>query len=221
MAVSVKNYDIREITYREAMDMVVANHYLRRKAPAMFTYGMFDGDTMIGCIVYGKPASPSLCVGICGPEESGNVIELTRLWISDVTPKNAESYLIGATLKMLPIEYDIVVSYAEAGVGHIGVVYQATNFIYTGLSSKHVQWKIEGVKLGHERHQFDEHGGVNGAKEFYGDKMTRHERPRKHRYIMFRGSSKRRKELRGKLRYPVEPYPKVLENNATKLKEVA
>jgi hypothetical protein len=174
----------------------------------MFAYGLFDGEEMLGTVIYGKPASNALCVGVCGPEESKQVIELTRLWIKDGTPKNTESYLIGNSLKMLPKELDIVVSYAEIQAGHIGIVYQATNWIYTGMSDKHVEWLLDGKTAKHSRHLFDEHGGVNGAKAFFGDRLVKGERPRKHRYVFLRGCKKRRKELLLKLRYEQKPYPK-------------
>ena len=38
--------------------------------------------------------------------------------------------------------------------------------------------------------------------------MKRSERPRKHRYVFFNTSGKRKKELLGKLRYPIHAYPK-------------
>jgi len=205
---ALEKYEIHEIPNRYAQQMVIENHYLHRKAPAMYSYGLFDEmGQMIGCIVYGKPASPSLCKGVAGPEESDKVLELTRLWIADITPKNAESYLIGNTLKMLPKTYDIIVSYAEIGAGHSGTVYQATNWLYTGLSSAHVEWRLEGETNKHSRHLFDEHGGVEGAKSYYGDKLQRHERGRKHRYVMLRGSKARKRELKEKLKYPVVNYP--------------
>jgi hypothetical protein len=207
--VALDDYEIHAIPYRHAMAMVVEHHYLHRRAPASFCYGLFESSgQMVGTIVYGKPASPSLCNGIAGPEESSRVIELTRLWIADMTPKNAESFLIGNSLKMLPDEFDIVVSFAEIGAGHVGTVYQATNWIYTGKSDRHVEWKLDGKGNKHSRHLFDEHGGVNGAKEFYGDRLQKVDRPQKHRYVMFRGSKARKRELLGKLRYEVRPYPK-------------
>jgi hypothetical protein len=178
----------------------------------MFAFGLYENDTvfaeLLGCIIYGKPASPSLCVGVCGAEESERVIELTRLWIKDGTPKNTESFLIGRTLKMLPKEYDIVVSYAEIDAGHIGTVYQATNWIYTGLSDRHIEWRLDGESGQHSRHLFDEFGGVDKAKEVFGDRLVAFERPRKHRYVFFTAKNGRRKELLKKLRYEVQPYPK-------------
>lgn len=201
-------YEIEPIPKKVAQEMVVKNHYLHRSASAMFAFGLYDGLNLLGVIIYGKPASPALCVGVCGPEESSKVIELTRLWIEDGTPKNTESYFIGKTLNLLPIEYDIVVSYAEIQAGHLGIVYQATNWIYTGMSDRHAEWRLDGKPGNHSRHLFDSVGGINKAKEVFGSRMQKHERPRKHRYVFFRGSKSRKKELRKKLRYEVKPYPK-------------
>lgn len=202
-------YEVHPIPSSEALAVVVKNHYLHRRGPASHCYGLFDDmGAMVGVITYGKPASHSLCKGICGPEEEEHVIELTRLWIADITPKNAESFLISRSLKMLPPHIDIVVSFAEISAGHTGVVYQATNWIYTGMSDKHVIWLIDGETSKHQRHLFDSYGGITEAKKVLGDRMIRAERPRKHRYIMFRGSKTRRKELRKKLRYEVQSYPR-------------
>lgn len=203
------DYTIELIPNRMAQEMVVNYHYLHRRAPAMFSYGLFDGFTMIGCIIYGKPANKNLCWGVCGRDEANNVLELTRLWILDGTPKNTESFLIGNSLRLLPAEFDIIVSYAEMDVGHVGTIYQATNWIYTGLSDKHIHWLLDGEKSKHSRHLFSEHGGIEGAKQFYGDRLQKHERSRKHRYVMLRGNKKRKKELLGKLRYPISAYPKL------------
>ena len=61
--------------------------------------GLFVEDKLVGCITYGLPASPNVCRGICGNEYFKDVIELTRLWICDSVGKNAESFLIGNTIK--------------------------------------------------------------------------------------------------------------------------
>jgi hypothetical protein len=210
--VAIKQFVVRRVSNHEANALQVANHYLGRKAQAVEAFGLFEFDDvfseMIGCVIFGKPASPSLCVGVCGKDEAQHVIELTRLWIDDRSPKNAESFLISKALKMLNPVWQIVVSYAEISAGHVGVVYQATNFIYTGLSDAHVVWLLDGKSSKHDRHLFDEHGGVEGAKAFFGDRLVRGQRGRKHRYVFFRGSNARKRELLGKLRYEVKSYPK-------------
>lgn len=166
-----EDYYIKQITYSEAMDIVTQHHYLHRRSSCSFAFGLFkhNNDNVVGVITYGKPASNSLCVGICGKEEAENVIELTRLYIFDTTPKNTESYFIGNTIKL--INKDIVVSYADSSVGHIGTVYQATNFIYTGLSDRHVQWKIAGSDGKHSRHIFDQYGGLIRQKRYWETRL--------------------------------------------------
>lgn len=197
-------YEIRPISYSNAMEMIVKYHYLHRKCPCSFSFGLFDGSEMVGCIIYGTPSSAPLRSGICGPDEKDNVIELTRLWIKDGTPKNTESYLIGNTMRK--VDKEILVSYAEIAAGHVGTVYQATNWIYTGLSAKRTNWTIDGV---------DKHCQTLAdkftAKEIrakYGDDFHLVERGRKHRYVFFNCGPRRKKYLLSKLRYKIEPYPK-------------
>jgi len=190
--------------------MVVENHYLHRKAPCSFAFGLVENSTdkIVGVVIYGTPSSSTLRSGICGTEEKNNVIELTRLWIEDGTPRNSESFLIGNTLSK--VDKEIVVSYAEIEQGHLGIVYQATNWIYTGLSAKRTNWTIKGVNK-HCQTIADKYS-ASELREIYGEDFKSVERPRKHRYVFFNTKSKkRRKELMDKLKYKTLPYPK---NNA-------
>lgn len=205
----LEGYFVEQISYQEAMEIVVANHYLHRKAPCSMAFGLFHEANPLECfgvVCYGTPASPSLVKGICGIEYSKNVCELTRLWVDDSVPKNGESFLIGRSLRLL--DKEIVVSFADTSANHVGYVYQATNWIYTGLSDKHVEWRLDGEISKHSRHLFDEFGGVIGAQKHFGNRLQKHERSRKHRYVFFNASRKRKAELLSLLRYPVLPYPK-------------
>lgn len=200
------DYVIERIGYQMAMELVIAKHYLRRKAPVSIAFGMFDSiGQLVGVITYGVPASSTLLKGVCGPEEASNVYELNRLWVDDSVPKNGESYLIGNTLGQL--DKEIVVSYADTSQGHTGIVYQATNWLYTGLSAKFKDPKVKGLENQH--HATFANGLTNKQViEKFGDRVYFVERARKHRYIYFSATKKRRKELLEKLRYPVMQYPK-------------
>jgi len=202
-----ENYYIKPITYQEAMKIIIEKHYLHRKAPCSFAFGLFEKatDIIVGCITYGTPSSAPLRKGICGEDEKDNVIELTRLWVEDGVPRNAESFLIGNTIPL--VNKEIIVSFAEIQQGHVGYVYQATNWIYTGLSAKRTNWTIEGVNK-HCQTIADKYTSQE-LKEIYGDKFTLVERPRKHRYVYFNCNKKRKKELLKKLKYPILPYPKL------------
>ena len=197
---------IKPIPYKEAMDVVVAKHYLHRKAPCSFSFGLFWGDFLGGVICYGTPSSAPLRQGVCGASEKNNVIELTRLWIDDSCPKNSASRLIGKTVSK--VDKEIVVSFADISQGHLGIVYQATNWIYTGLSAKRTNWTIDGD----ERHcqTLADQYTASQIREKYGGRFSLQPRPRKHRYVYFNCKKKRKKELFLKLRYRPRPYPKAM-----------
>ena len=197
---------IQPTGYDAAMQIVVQNHYLHRTAPCSHAYGLFckSCKKIVGVVVYGTPSSSTLRAGVCGVEEKDNVMELTRLWIKDGTPKNTESFLIGGTV--CRINKEIIVSYAEIEQGHTGIVYQATNWIYTGLSAKRTNWVIEGQNK-HCQTIADKYSATE-IREKYGDKFSLVDRPRKHRYVYFNCKPKRKSQLMSKLKYQIEPYPK-------------
>jgi hypothetical protein len=137
---------------------------------------------------------------VAGKENSDKVIELNRLVLNETLPKNSASYLVARAMRLLP-KPKIVVSYADTKQGHIGYVYQACSFIYTGLSSKFLDPKVKGLE--HQHHATYAHGLNNAQlKEKFGDRLYYEERARKHRYIFFLGCSK------NNLKYKVLPYPK-------------
>jgi hypothetical protein len=201
---ALEQYQIAKIDYRTAMDIVVKEHYLHRKAPCSNAFGLFLGEKIVGVICYGTPSSATLRSGIAGAENANNVVELTRLWVSDAVPKNGESFLIGRTLKHAGKE--IVVSFAEINQGHVGVVYQATNWLYTGLSAKRTSWVIDGIDK-HCQTLADKYTAKE-IRDKYGDKFSLQPRPRKHRYIYINAKGRRRNEILSQLKYDIQPYPK-------------
>jgi hypothetical protein len=73
-------YEIRKISYKEAMDIVTERHYLRRKCPVSHAFGLVCKSDLeiVGVVTYGVSPSSTLLKGICGPEEAKNVYELNR-----------------------------------------------------------------------------------------------------------------------------------------------
>ena len=193
------------IKNEETEPWLLKKHYAHRMPQIMFSFGLYDESNLIGVITYGIPASPSLCMGICGKEYSEKVLELNRICLEE-NGKNQASFLVANSIKLLP-KPTIVVSYADTAQGHVGYVYQATNFLYTGLSANRIDWTIKGQEHKHAKTIGD---GLTLAqiKEKHGDDFYYVERSRKHRYILFHGSKTDKKVMRSKLKYPVEPYPK-------------
>jgi len=194
--------EVRPIPREQAIPWFLEKHYAHRIPSVSWAFGLYIDGILEGVVSYGTPASSTLLSGVCGKENADKVIELNRLIINEGVPKNSASYLVGQSLKLLP-KPKIVVSYADTKQGHIGYIYQATNFIYTGLSSKFLDPKVKGLEKQH--HATYAHGMTNEElKKKYGDKLYFEERARKHRYLYFVGCP----ELKEKLNYKVLPYPK-------------
>jgi hypothetical protein len=139
------------------------------------------------------------------------VIELNRLVINEGLEKNCLSFLVSQSLKMLPKPL-VVISYADTSQNHHGYIYQATNFVYTGLSAKRTDWRVKGLEHLHGATIADISRGMENRaqwmREKYGDDFYLEDRPRKHRYFMFLGNKKQVKRMREVLPYEIEPYPK-------------
>jgi hypothetical protein len=192
----------------EAEPWLLKKHYARRMPSISYAFGLFDDGRLIGVCTYGTPSAAPLRDGIAGPENSKYVLELNRLCL-DTNIKNAASMLVGRSLQMLP-KPSIVVSYADTEQEHVGYVYQACNFLYTGLSAKRTDWKIKGMEHLHGQTIADMSRGCDGSRsefmrEKFGDDFYLQDRARKHRYIFVTGKNK---TLRKQIRYAVEPYPK-------------
>jgi hypothetical protein len=175
----------------ETHEWLLKKHYAKRLPNIMFAYGLFVDNELRGVVTYGMPASPQLCRGVCGDEYKSIVLELNRLCLLD-NSKNESSYLVANSIKLLP-KPSIIVSYADTAQGHVGYVYQACNFLFTGTTKARTD--MAGADGKHSRHSF-------------GDTSLRVDRSAKHRYVIFHGSKTDKKILKSKLNYKIEPYPK-------------
>ena len=189
-----------EIDYRMAVDFLLPKHYSGRIPTITKAFGWFDRqiytmEHLKAVCTFGKPASPYLCVGICGEKWSANVYELNRLCRVDDWDESLSAF-VSACLRRLRCENWIVVSYSDTGMNHHGYIYQACNFIYTGCTKARTdKWTPDGK---HSRHYKNSEQG-----EF------RKLRTAKHRYVYFCTFNKRQKrEWLNDLNYSIQEYPK-------------
>lgn len=174
----------------EAVPWILKKHYAKRLPSISYAFGLYDQNDLIGIVTYGMPASNSLCEGVCGLENKHLVIELNRLCLQK-NNKNEASFLVSNSIKLLPKPM-VIVSYADTAQGHIGYVYQATNFIFTGTTKERTD--MFAGKGKHSRHA--------------ADPTIRQFRSAKHRYIYIHGNKYQKKNLKNALKYKQEPYPK-------------
>ena len=111
----------------------------------LFRDGNFGRPEMIGVCIYTRPAGPSAGQAY-HPQAPDRVLELRRLCLIDDTPKNAESYFVGRTLRWLRknTNWEFVLSYADEEQGHTGVIYRASNFKYLGKTKAGKTLEVDG-----------------------------------------------------------------------------
>ena len=202
-SIYVNEYMIKRIDRKETEKFILEIHYAKRFPSVSYAYGLHRDNELVGVITYGSPPSPSLCIGIAGEKNKGYVLELNRL-VLKYNEKNQASILISSSFKLLP-QPKIIVSYADTEQDHIGVVYQATNFMYTGLSDKRTEWRKIGTNM-HSKTVCDTYSLEERKSKT--DEFELVDRPRKHRYIYIIGNKRDKKRLKKEMIYKEVEYPK-------------
>lgn len=184
-------------------------HYAQRWPSISYAYGLYRDGDLVGIVTYGTPPSSSLRNGIAGEKYCDKILELNRLCLRDNLPNEA-SRLVSGSIRMLPPE-KIIISFADTNQQHKGIVYQACNFTYHGLSAKRTDWAVKGKEHLHGQTIADEFRGVKNRaqamRDKYGDDFYLKPRSRKHRYIYLHGGKIWKKRTRKQIRYPQEPFP--------------
>ena len=125
-------YSVEPIQRDQCKEYVLDIHYARRWPSVSYAYGLFLDGILCGVVTYGTPPSAPLRRGIAGDSFKGDVVELNRLCLRHNRPNEA-SLLVGRSLRLLP-KNKIVVSFADISQHHVGLVYQAANFLASVLN---------------------------------------------------------------------------------------
>ena len=199
--------DIRVIPlpHRLAKRMVERQHYLHSMPGGTeLCFGVVACGRLSGVVTLG--AGPFNAYRLVEGAEPPDCLVLTRLWLGDELPRNSESRMIGQILRILKRSTDVkfIVTYADPAHGHVGTIYQATNWVYTGLSEATSMLETGDGVIHHSRslaYNFGTHNtGFLTARGLDIKKVSTHP---KHRYIYFLDRS-----YRDRLLKPVFPYPK-------------
>lgn len=201
---SIKDkYKVESIDTYLTKDWLLHKHYAKRIPSISYAFGLYENEILSGVLTIGKPPSPTLCDGVCGKSFSQYVYELNRLCVNDGLEKNVLSFFVSNTLKKIN-EKMVLVSYADTSQNHHGYIYQATNWIYTGLSDKRTEWKMINSNS-HSKSICDKYT----LEQLQNDeRFILVERPQKHRYIYFIGNKYEKNLMQKNLNYKIEPYPK-------------
>jgi hypothetical protein len=197
---------VARIDKATASRWITQKHYRRTLGIFWEAFALIDNYKIEGVVCYGQPSPPIQKHSF--KDRDFRLYELTRLVVQ--TPaKNAASFLIANSLKQLRERPSAVISYADGAVNHCGIVYQATNWLYTGAVKAHDKFYVVGGEKLHPmtvRDRFKVSNPTAWAKA-NNIEMVRPEP--KHRYFYLNGSKTDKKKMREQLKYNIVPnYPK-------------
>lgn len=216
---TAKNAIIREISHSEAKKVILEYEWLKcMPAISKHSFGLFYGDYCAGVVVYGTEYSENL-----GHWDkfgfTGKMLLLARGACVHWAPDYAGSFIIRQSMKLLPVQYEVITCTVDELAGEIGTIYQACGFHYVGsMRDSNPNIKSKG------RDRF----GVLIDGKLYGSRAIRSrigsqkkeeilkrwpnaefvKQKSKCRYFAFRGSKKAQKQHLKAIESLIKPYPK-------------
>jgi len=132
-------------------------HYSKKMMSSRtIKHGVWEDDEFIGAIVYG--AGTNRMIASPYGLDYSEVCELNRIALCE--HQNPVSKILAKSLRLLHIQnplLKLVVSYADPYENHLGIVYQASNWLYDGQKRNTYQYIING-KLMHGKAVYDNYG---------------------------------------------------------------
>ena len=206
---------VRKGTVKEAREYVANYHYSKTMPDSTKNVfmGFYEG-IFAGVCVFGMGAGKSQYEAIIPSIKKGEYRELTRLWSPDGMPKNTESKLISESIKLLPNEVKLLLSFADPSQGHLGKIYQATNWDYCGMTNAGKRLVDKNGNEFHSRligiyrmrHPELKDKTQNEIMKIYD--WTYKQDSSKHRYIKVLGTKREIKKLKELYKNKIEKYPK-------------
>jgi hypothetical protein len=221
LATDFKNATVREITYDEAKNVIMANEWLGNMGTTEWTYGLFFGKYLAGVACFGSTAGTNVAASICGAEHQHEVITICRGACLFWAHPHSASFLVSAACReMTKKGYHIFVSFSDPNANEIGTIYSALNHFYCGSTQPTEQFRTPDGKV-HDSRQVsglarDRTGGTLKYKRSRAEQKKIlleqgcefFEGTPKHRYVGIYGDRRTKRILKAALRWPVLPYPK-------------
>lgn len=131
--------------------------------------GVWEDEGFIGAVIFARGNSPTS--GKSYGLQQNQVCELARVALCSHYSLVTE--IVSKAIKKLKRgnpDLRLIISFADPAQGHIGLIYQAGNWIYNGQSSDELQFFHDG-KWKHRREvtsgAFGKNGALIGYKDFY------------------------------------------------------
>lgn len=132
-----KEWEVREISIATARHLVQENHYAGSATNTrVYTHGLYEkGYGNCSGVAWWLPPTKAAAINTFPEGDWKCVLSLTRLVILPGVPRNACSFLLSRSVKMIDkAKWKCLVTYADTWREHTGIIYRASNWEYLGLT---------------------------------------------------------------------------------------
>lgn len=197
-------------SYAAAKYAVEHWHYSKRMPKSKLAkIGAWENEHFIGCVIFGVGAGSSTKGGRFGLGDRFDMAELVRVALKDnhLTPT---SRILSIAIKMLKRQSPklrLLTSFADTAQEHLGIIYQASGWIYYGgREESNGAYCVRG-EIVHPRTLHDRYGtggqSVPWLRAHVDPKAERIKTPVKHHYLYPLDA-----EMRSRILPLAQPYPK-------------
>lgn len=127
----------------DAQEFIRKWHYARGGSnTAVYTHGLYrKGDNILRGVAWWLPPTRVACESV-DKKNWKQVLSLTRMAVLPDCPKNACSFLLARSTKIIfgDGRFTSLVTYADESQGHTGGVYKAANWEYIGRTGPYPRW---------------------------------------------------------------------------------
>ncbi len=128
---------------KEAQLMIRENHYSHGGSnTAVYCHGLYRrSDDRLMAVACWLPPTRVACESV-NRAEWKRVLSLTRLVCLPDAPRNAATFLMGASIRLIRKDgrFASLVTYACESQEHTGAIYRASNWAYVGRTGPYPRW---------------------------------------------------------------------------------
>lgn len=136
-------WEVRDAPFADVKRLIEENHYARGGSNTrVYAHGLYRrGDDTLHGAAWWLPPTRAACESV-NRENWTRVLSLTRLAILPGVPKNAATFLLSRSTKMVRADGRFVslVTYADESQGHTGGIYRAAGWQYAGRTGPTPRW---------------------------------------------------------------------------------
>jgi len=129
-----EEWSVEPIQHATASHLIKAHHYSRSCAlTSVYAHGLFKDGVLLGACLW---MPPTKVAAKTVHENWRRVLTLSRLAIVPDTPRNAASYFLSRSVRLIREEgkWECLITYADTWQGHTGAIYRACNWEYLGMT---------------------------------------------------------------------------------------